>query len=213
MTDLLILFLKSIGIGIAIAAPVGPVGVLCMRRAVSVGRLSAVTTGLGAATADAFYASVTAFGLTAIADLLLQYQTPAALVGGVFLLILAYRIAGSSATAKSLGGNVEVSTRSHLTGYISTFFLTMTNPATILSFAAIFAGIGFLQNLDQEYSAIILVSGVFLGSALWWVILANIATALKKRLGIRFERYVNLASAAVIGIFGVIALASLAIKV
>jgi len=213
MSELFILFVKSIGIGLAIAAPVGPVGVLCMRRAVSMGRLSAVTTGLGAATADALYASITAFGLTAIADLLLQYQTPAALVGGVFLIFLAVRIAQMAFSGKPVTSDMVVSNRSYLTGYISTFFLTMTNPATILSFAAIFAGIGFLQNLDQAYSATILVSGVFLGSALWWVILANIATALKKRLGSRFERYVNFASALVIGLFGVAALGSLAFRI
>ena len=213
MTDLIILFIKSVGIGIAIAAPVGPVGVLCMRRAVSVGRLSAITTGLGAATADALYASITAFGLTAIADLLLEYQTPAALVGGIFLIILAVRIAKVATSGKPVNAEVEVSTRSYLTGYASTFLLTMTNPATILSFAAIFAGIGFLQNLEADYSAVILVSGVFLGSALWWVILANIATELKKRLGIKFERYVNFASAFVIGLFGLIALGSLAINI
>ena len=96
MDDLVILFAKSVGIGVAIAAPVGPVGVLCMRRAISSGRLSAITTGLGAATADAVYASITAFGLTAVKDLLLQFKTPAAVIGGVFLIFLGFRIAQSA---------------------------------------------------------------------------------------------------------------------
>ncbi len=209
MNELVILFAKSVGIGVAIAAPVGPVGVLCMRRAVSSGRLSAITTGLGAATADAVYASITAFGLTAVADLLLEFKTPAAAIGGVFLIFLGLRITQSAMSGVEVSVAASVGTKNLLTGYFSTFLLTMTNPATILSFAAIFAGIGFLQNLSDKYSAVLLVGGVFLGSTIWWIILANLATELKKRLGAKFERYVNFLSAIIIGLFGVLALGSL----
>jgi len=201
------LFTKGLAIGVAVAAPVGPVGALCIRRALSHGRLSAIATGFGAAMADAFYGAVAAFGLTAISDFLVQYQRPAAAIGGTFLIYLSFRIF----RAQRQQSVIETSSGkfSLLAGFITTFLLTLTNPATILSFAAIFAGIGFLQNAPQAGGAISLVGGVFLGSALWWVVLAFAAHEMKRRLGGRFEYFVAIISASIIASFGIVALVSL----
>lgn len=207
MPELLTLFVKGLGLGIAVAAPVGPVGALCIRRAVTVGRIPAIISGLGAAVADAFYGSVAAFGLTAVSAFLIQYQEPASLVGGVFLLWLAVKLALSARnSAAIIKADMAVS---NWKGFLTTFALTIVNPATILTFAAIFAGIGFIQTGGDNEAALSLVVGVFLGSALWWVILAFLATDLQKRLGNRFTSIVNIASAIIIGLFGLFALASL----
>lgn len=207
MPDLILLFLKGLGLGIAVAAPVGPVGALCIRRAVHVGRASAIISGMGAAVADAFYGAVAAFGLTAISAFLIQYQNPAAVIGGVFLIYLAVKILRSAGDS-SASANQDLS-GSLWSGFLTTFLLTIVNPATILSFVAIFAGIGFINTGGNPVSAVSLVSGVFLGSALWWVFLAFLAIDLQKRLGPRFTSLVNFISAAIIGLFGLVALASL----
>ncbi len=210
MLELFPLFLKGLGLGVAVAAPVGPVGALCIRRAVNDGKLAAITSGFGAAVADAFYGSVAAFGLTAISAFMIQYKDPAALFGGLFLLFLAYRI-GRVARTPSSSQKVEAS-KSLWKGFLTTFLLTMTNPTTILSFVAIFAGIGFIDTGGGGSPAITLVGGVFLGSAVWWVVLAYLATGLQRKLGNRFASIVNIASAVIIGLFGMIALASLLVS-
>ncbi len=109
MPELFILFVKGLGLGIAVAAPVGPVGALCIRRAVTAGKMAAITSGIGAAVADALYGSVAAFGLTAVSAFMIRYQDPAAFGGGIFLLWLSYKIVISSknsvgaSTAESSG--------------------------------------------------------------------------------------------------------------
>src|SRR5881396_291761 len=161
-------FLRGIAIGFSIAAPVGPIGVLCIQRALAQGRLCGFASGLGAATADAVYGCVAGFGLTAVSDLLVTQQTWLQLIGGLFLCYLGVknffaRPAQSAAAPK--GGA--------LTGaYASTFLLTLTNPMTILSFAGVFAGLGFGGGATDYAGAALLVSGVFLGSALWWLLLS-----------------------------------------
>lgn len=208
MIELAFLFAKGIGIGVAMAAPVGPVGALCIRKAITTGKSSAILSGMGAATADAFYGAVAAFGLTAVSSILIQYQAPATLIGGLFLLWLSYTFLKNAriVTASAASGTISVS--SLWSGYFSTFLMTITNPATILSFLAIFAGIGFV-GASGFFSALLLVAGVFLGSTLWWIILAYLATELQKRMGPRFITVVNITSAVIIGLFGIAALGSL----
>ena len=162
------LFLQGIIIGFAIAAPVGPIGVLCIRRTLAEGRASGFVSGLGAATADAVYGAIAAFGLTLITDFLLGGASWLRLVGGAFLLYLGVKTflaRPAERAAEARGGGL-------LGAYASTFFLTLTNPTTILSFAAIFAGLG-VAGADNALSAALLVLGVFLGSAAWWLILSG----------------------------------------
>src|SRR5690242_16206394 len=157
---------KGLAIGFCIAAPVGPIGVLCIRRSLAEGRWIGLVTGLGAATADAAYGAVAAFGLTAMSGFLVAQRAWLALAGAVFLCYLGIRtIISKPAAAAARAAAAGMSA-----AYASTLFLTLTNPMTILSFAAVFASIGLAVPPDY-FSAGLMVAGVFTGSALWWLLL------------------------------------------
>lgn len=201
------LFARGLILGFSIAAPVGPIGVLCIRRTLADGRLVGLLSGLGAATADALYSGVAAFGLTAISSILVHQQTPLRIIGGLFLGYLGVRtiLAHPSQPAKAAAG------RRLLGNYLSTFGLTLTNPTTILSFIAIFAGLGWAGTSDAGYgSAALLVFGVFCGSAFWWLILSTGVSLVRSRFTPRVMQWVNRASGTIILGFGVLAIASLA---
>ncbi len=199
------ILLKGILLGFSIAAPVGPIGVLCIRRTLTDGRAAGLVSGLGAASADALYGCVAAFGLTFISDLLISQQLWLKLVGGAFLFYLGIKTlfakpAQEAASTKGTG----------LPGaYTSTLFLTLTNPMTILSFAAIFAGLGIASTGADYASAGLLVLGVFLGSALWWLLLSGGVSLFRARFHPQALVWVNRISGAVILAFGVAALGSM----
>ncbi len=137
------IFLRGLTLGLAIAAPVGPVGVLCIRRTLAEGRLAGLVSGLGAATADACYGLVAAFGLTFVSSRLIDWQDAIRLVGGLFLLYLGARtLAAPVADQPAAGLAVQPAQRGLLANYTSTLVVTLTNPMTILAFAAVFAGLG-----------------------------------------------------------------------
>ena len=162
--------LKGLAIGFAIAAPVGPIGVLCIRRTFADGRAAGVATGLGAATADAMYGAVAGFGLTAVSGFLLGWQTELQFVGGLFLLglgVKTFLARPSTASARMEGKGL-------LSAWLSTVVLTLANPATILSFTAVFAGAGLARQAAGFGEAAALVAGVFLGSAAWWLLLSSV---------------------------------------
>jgi threonine/homoserine/homoserine lactone efflux protein len=190
-------------IGLAIAAPVGPIGVLCIRRTLADGRLIGLLTGLGAATADGVYGAIAAFGLTAVSDLLIGQGPWLGLIGGLFLCYLGVR------TFMAVPAGPAAPTRSGalLAIFSSTFVLTLTNPTTILSFVAIFAGLGLGDTGGDYFAASLMVSGVFLGSALWWVGLSGTVSVFRTRVGPRGLRAINRLSGLLIGGFGVGALA------
>ena len=192
---------KGLIIGISIAAPVGPIGVLCIRRSLRDGLLSGFMAGLGAATADAAYGCVAAFGLTAVSSVLVGHRFWLGLIGGVFLCGLgAHTFAGKppSESAPEGGGR-------HLAAYGSTFLLTLANPATILSFAAVFAAIGIGASAGY-LAAGSMVLGVFLGSAAWWLVLSGGVSALRARLSADWMRTINHVSGATLLAFGLYAL-------
>jgi len=201
------LLLRGLALGFAIAAPVGPIGVLCIRRTLADGRLIGFVSGLGAATADAFYGAVAAFGLTVVADLLAGQRIWVRLFGGLFLCVLGLRTLLRRPVARPTRTTTGV--RRGIAGaYGSTLALTLTNPATILSFAAIFAGLGLAGSAGRAAAAL-LVFGVFLGSALWWLILSGGVGLLRARFDARAMRAVNIGSGLMLLGFAALALASL----
>lgn len=194
-------FLQGLAIGFAIAAPVGPIGVLCIRRALAHGMLTGFVVGLGAATADAAYGAVAGFGLTAISGILVGQQLWLGLIGGVFMLYLGvhtFRSRASSNAGNPSGGSL-------LSTYVSTLFLTLTNPATIISFGMLFAAFGLGQSPEYQ-AACALVSGVFLGSAAWWLILSGSVGLLRARVTARSMEWINRISGAVLVGFGIYAI-------
>ncbi|MBM3532632.1 MAG: LysE family translocator [Alphaproteobacteria bacterium] len=198
MTDAALLFLKGLLLGLSIAAPVGPIGVLCIRRALEAGFWPGVAGGLGTAVADAVYAAIAAFGLTAVSSLLVQAQGVLSVVGGIALIWLGWvAIAGKPPETAA----DAPMTRSLWPTFVSTFLLTMANPATILTFAAIFAGLG-LATADTSAGAAILVTGVLLGSLLWWAILSGAVCTLRQRISPTVILWINRASGLLLAGFG-----------
>jgi len=196
---------KGMIIGLSIAVPVGPIGILCIRRTLTQGRIIGFLSGLGAATADAFYGAIAGFGLTFLSNLLVGQQTGLRLVGGGLLCIIGVKTFLSKPTAQ--GNSVERNT--HWGAYLSTFILTLTNPMTILFFAAVFAGLGVGSGSDHYLSAGILVLGVFVGSASWWLVLSGFTGLLRGMFNFRRMQWLNRISGLIIIGFGLVAFLSL----
>ena len=197
--------LRGLLVGFAIAAPVGPIGVLCIRRTLADGRMTGFMSGLGAATADMIYGTVAALGLTAVADLLTGVSLWSRLLGGVFLCYLGVRTFLEAPAERPAAAGA----RGLLGAYASTFALTITNPATIIAFAAVFAGMGAASGVSGYGDALLLVAGVFSGSALWWLLLSGGVSLLRSRVTPGVLRWVNRGAGLIILGFGVAALASL----
>ncbi len=232
---------KGILMGLAIAAPVGPIGLLCIRRTLAEGRWIGLASGCGAATADATYGIIAAFGLSALSDLLVANTVYLQIVGGLFLCSLGLKTAFSSSlfslssfssspsssspsssdpflstdassasllVASPVSVSSSISAKSLLSTYTTTLALTLTNPATILSFIAIFAGLGITQS--DYLQSVTLVFGVFSGSLLWWLVLVSGVAYLRSRLTpqrlARFNRFSSKLFGFVILGFGVVAL-------
>lgn len=197
--------MRGLIIGVSIAAPVGPIGLLCIQRTVIQGRAFGFVSGLGAATADAVYGSVAGFGIDLVSHFLIHQRIWIHLIGGALLLLLGIR--GLFTRSAEQAAPTKNTVRRIWWSYLSTFLLTITNPVTILSFVAVFAALG-VANSSQEYvSATFIVVGVFLGSALWWLFLSGIAGWLRGKLNRAVLLWVSRLSAVVIigfGIFGIV---------
>jgi threonine/homoserine/homoserine lactone efflux protein len=200
----LTIFLQGLLLGFSIAAPVGPIGVLCIRRTLAEGRLVGFLSGLGAATADMFFGAIAAFGLTALSDILVGQKLWLGLIGGLFLVYLGVKTfltkpADTAASAKGTG---------LLGAYLSTLALTLTNPVTILAFTGMFIGMQFNLSGSGSVPAATLVLGVFLGSAAWWLTLSWLVGILREKFTTAWMQWVNRLSGAIIFAFGVAVLVS-----
>lgn len=195
-------FLKGMMLGFSIAAPVGPIGILCIRRTLHGGMLSGMASGLGAATADALYGLIAAFSITAVSSLLLEHSHWLRLCGGLFLLYMGGSI------FRSQPAGVSTATTEGVGDWGSAFFLTLTNPLTILSFAAVFAGFGVGDNPGNYGSAGMMVGGVFSGSLLWWGVLSCTIGFFRNWFDPQKLVWVNRVSGAVICLFGLLSIAT-----
>lgn len=195
-------YLKGLIIGISIAAPVGPIGIICMRRTLAQGRMIGFVSGLGAATADAIYGLIAGFGLAVITNFLIGQQFWIQLAGGMFLCYLGIR----TLTSKALHTTTDTQRKNMMGAFLSVFILTLTNPMTILSFIAIFAGLGISSAESNTGSALLLVLGVFCGSTLWWLLLSSGVGLLKQRIKTNTVTIINRLSGVIILLFGAFAL-------
>jgi threonine/homoserine/homoserine lactone efflux protein len=196
------LFINGVIIGFSIAAPVGPIGILCIRRTLNQGKSFGLISGLGAATADAVYGGVAALGLSLLSSFLVSQHNWIQLFGGLFLCYLGFMSAKSSSPVK-IDQNPKA--KGLFWAYLSTFLLTITNPLTILSFIAIFTGLGFVQESDG-LSAPLLVIGVFLGSACWWLLLSSFIGIFRHMISKRIMHWINIGSGLILIIYGVYAI-------
>ena len=193
------MFLDALWIGLAIAAPVGPIGLLVIQRTLRHGRAAGLATGLGAAVADAAYGAVGAFGVSALIAALTAARVPLALGGGAFLLWLAGRTwnAAPADTAAAAAGGSNLAA-----DFAGTFLLTLSNPATIFSFVAVFAALSARGVAGAGVaSPWTMIAGVLAGSALWWLLLSTAVGALRQRFDARAQRFVNRVSALALAVF------------
>ena len=199
------LLLRGLVLGFAIAASPGPIFFLCLRRTLLRGRLYGLVSGLGVATADGIYAAIAAVGLSAVSTAAIGIRRPLALIGGAVLIVLAGRILLDRRTNPT---EVSPATGTGLAlAYLSTLGLTITNPATIISFAALAATLGLGAGAGLLGPAV-LVAGVLLGSAAWWTLLAVAASSLRTRLTPAVIRGISTFSALAIAILGLLAIYS-----
>lgn len=198
--------LRGIIIGFAIAAPVGPIGVLCIRCTLVQGRTAGLVSGLGAATADAIYGGIAGFGLTFISSFLISHAVWLRLGGGIFLCYLGLKTFLTKPAART---DLAVTSNAYASTYTLTLFLTLTNPMTILSFVTIFAGLGLAETGGNYMGAAILVLGVFTGSAAWWLLLSSGVSWWKTKFNLHRLQSLNRLAGVIIVAFGIVAFLSI----
>lgn len=200
------ILLKSIIIGFSIAAPVGPIGLLCINRTLHYGFKSGFFSGFGAALADGLYGSIAAFGLTFISQQLIEHQYWIKIIGGIFLLYLGIKTFLATPAKNAAISPIHAS---NIQNFITTFFLTLTNPLTILSFIGIFAGLGLGTEHIHYIESALLVTGVIIGSLIWWVVLSFIvAKIFRSKFSSTANSLINKFSGATIALFGLLAIYS-----
>ena len=202
----LVLLLKGLGIGLAIAAPVGPIAFLCIRTTLRQGRWHGFAIGAGAAVADSFYGAVGVMGIAFVMDLITGYTAYVQAAGGIFLLLLGARMMLADTAPAALEGPVSQS-KEISKSFITSFFLTITNPLTIFAFMAIFAGLGMSGKHSGLFAGTV-ISGVFVGSLLWWLILSSAVHKLRSKVNQENLHRINLLAGALVAGFGVFALLS-----
>jgi threonine/homoserine/homoserine lactone efflux protein len=198
------LLLRGFALGFAIAASPGPIFFLCLRRTLLRGRLYGFVSGLGVATADSLYAAIAAFGFAAVVNVVAGERRPFALIGGAVLIGLGLRILFERKESPAEG---PASSTGLAWAYVSTLGLTITNPATIISFAALAATLSLGGGGGPARPAA-LVGGVLFGSAAWWFALAIGASLLRARLTPAVIRAINTFSGAAIAVLGMLAVYS-----
>lgn len=201
--SLLLFAAKGFALGFAVAAPLGPIGALCINRTLQRGFWVGLSGGLGTALADAAYGALAALGFAAFAAFLATIDGPMRLIGGLAMIWLGWQ----GMKPKPPRPAAEVGAGDLLGTIGATFLLTIANPTTILSFAVFFAGLGLASAADAA-SALVVVGGVFAGSLAWWIILTGGVALVRHKVSDRFALWVGRLSGALILVFGVLAVGS-----
>jgi threonine/homoserine/homoserine lactone efflux protein len=200
------LFIKSVAMGFSIAAPVGPIGMLCIQRTLSRGFRSGFATGIGAACADTVYGLLGALGIVGIATTLPVLTVVLKIGGGAFLVWLGWSVVREASAVPSVLPETQRTTAAR--DFLTTFGLTLSNPMTILSFIGFFAALGSLPTAQGALESAAwltvspMVTGVFVGSAAWWLCLSSATAALRKKMPASFMHGIARLSALVIAVFG-----------
>lgn len=200
------LFVKGLILGLSIAAPVGPIGILCIQRSLNESRLAGIISGLGAASADAIYASLAALGMTVVTSFLTTHVSIFKIIGGLILIILGI-INFQKKSPEQSQTNIQPS--NFISNFFTTFILTLSNPITIIFFIAIFSGVGLVDLKGRTLSASLLILGVFIGSTIWWIFLSTAVGSLRRKFKFSIMKWINKVSGLIIIGFGLTSLISL----
>lgn len=198
-------FYKGLFVGFVVAAPVGPVAILCIHRTICQGKIAGYLSGLGAALADTFFGAIAAFGFSFIAALLIDHNNWLRFGGGVALCLIGLR----SLLTRKMPPPAARDGKSLVGDFISAFLVTLTNPITVISFAAIYAAIDIPHLAEDTRWGMALTVGVFVGAAVWWFLLTAVAGFFHGRLAERGVLWINRISGGMILAFGVLLLISL----
>lgn len=204
--QLCVLFIKGVVVGFAIAAPVGAIAILCIRRTLAGHYSLALATGLGAGVADIIYGSVAAFGLASISNLMNQYDFWIRLVGGLLLLWIGFSIFRSGPVVNGDKRDVDAS---HVGAFLSSLILTLTNPITILAFAAVFAAMGVDHLNDSLIQPTALIAGVALGACGWWISLSTAILWMRHMMSDAQVRWINHISGLILLVFALYVLSTI----
>lgn len=194
------LFIQGMIVGLTLAVPVGPISLVCIHRTVAGGRLHGIFSGLGVATSDSFYAAVAFLGLTAVSGMIIGHQTAFRLVAGIALVLVGIQV------FRSVPSAVRESAKdpeSYIRDYLSLLAIAAANPLTIIFFITILPGFGVVAHGTTLIAAVPFVAGVFLGSAVWWIILCSSLGSVRSRLSVDNLRWINRISGTLITCFGV----------
>lgn len=199
------IFFKGIIIGVSVAAPVGPIGLLCIKRSLTHGKYDGLATGLGAAIADAIYSLIAGFGITAVSAFLIDHKFFVQIIAGIFLILVGLAIMGSSQHTS----NQVRQGKSFFSTTVKTLILTLTNPVTVLAFAGIFAAFGINITEKGYISAIIMSCGVFIGSSIWFFSLSMLVSLFSNRCNPTTIKIINIISGSLLIAFGIFSFLSL----
>ncbi len=200
------LIIKGITIGLIVSAPLGPIGVLCVQRTLNKGFKSGFISGLGAAFADIIYAVIAGFSVTIISDFLLAYQDYFKIIGGLFLLYMAFRIFTTN-PGKQIR-KLRTQGNNYYKDFVTSFLLTISNPVTILAFVALFAGASIVEKQGNTFNIFVLIFSVFSGAVLWWLTLISIVSIFKNRIRLRSLLRINRFSSILIVLFAILLIVS-----
>ena len=195
-------FMKCFILGIAMAAPVGPVNLLCLRRSMTIGQPMGFATGMGAATADTIYAAIAAFGITWVSDFLIHYQNIFQLLAGAIFLVVGISVLRSHLKPQT----DEPRPPSLFNAYASTVAITLTNPATLLAFLAAFGALNLGAETTEHTSAVVATGGVLMGSTVWWYVLSLLSARFQSKLTPKKIEAVNHIAGALLIVFALVLL-------
>ncbi len=198
--------IQGITIGILVSVPVGPVAVLAIQRSLNKGFKSGFITGIGAASADIIYAVIAGFGITFISDFLIDNQIYIRIVGGLFLIFIGFKIFSSN-PAKQIRKH-RTKGNNYFKDFLTSFFVTVSNPLTILAFGAIFASFNMVDKESGFISIFVLIITVFSGALLWWVALTAITTIFKNKIRLRNILWINRITGMLIILFAILLIIS-----
>lgn len=199
-------FLKGLLVGIIVSAPMGPIGVLCVQKTVNKGQLLGFFSGLGAATADTFYAILAVFGVTFLTNFLAKNQLFLQVVGITVLLILGFRMIFNNPIKQYRYNRASSKKTNAIKDYLSVFFLTISNPLTIIFFGAAFAMLGLLSDNLSQRNNLLLVAGIFSGASLWWLLLTYVVNIFRKKFRLRNIFMLNRVSGIIIIVLSIVAI-------